>query len=77
MTEEDFNEKSIPLAVAKHYAENDALLHRMVKRSVPLTRNAYMIMAGLEPDEDGALPAEAEMSVPECFRDPKQFSIED
>lgn len=62
-------EKQIPRELAQRHAASDPTLADMLRKGVPLSRNAYLTMAygGDVPEEWNA---EHEMDVPECFRDP-------
>lgn len=48
--------------------EDDSTLAFMLEKGLPLTREGYLIQAGLEPDPEEGWTAELEMQVPEIFR---------
>lgn len=63
-------EKEVPREAAERCAD-DPTVASMLKKGIPLTRNAYLMMsygADLPRPEDWNHEHEAE--VPECFRDP-------
>jgi hypothetical protein len=62
-------EKTVSRAAAERDAEHDPVLASMIRKGVPLSRNAYLMLAwGADLPADWH--AEHEMEVPECFRDP-------
>jgi hypothetical protein len=55
-------------AVRSLAEDHDPILAGMIDRGVPLSRNAYLMLADHPVSEDG-WTAEHEASVPSCFRD--------
>ena len=64
---DDPGEKAVALAVALPYAEEDPVLANMIRKGIPLTRNAYI--AGAFDNMDN-WSHEHEAELPEIFRDP-------
>ena len=71
----DDGERVVPLAVARRDAHDDPILAGMIRRGVPLTRNAYLQACwGSDLPEGEDWNAEHEAEVPECFRRPLKHS---
>lgn len=66
-------EQEISRSAAERCLEHDhnPILARMIERDVPLSRNAYLMLAyGAELPGPDEWNAEHEAQVPECFQDP-------
>jgi hypothetical protein len=64
-------EAIVPREVAEQYAKEDPTVASMIRRGIPLSRNAYLAMAwGTDLPHPDDWNAEHEMEVPKCFRDP-------
>ena len=60
---------AVPRHIAEQHAADDPILQTMLRRGVPLTREAYVAMNW--PDEPEEWTPEHEEQMPACFRDPK------
>lgn len=68
---DDDGERKIPLSVAKAHAADDPILAGMIRRGLPLSRNAYLMLAyGPDLPEGDAWNGEHEMNLPRPFQRP-------
>jgi hypothetical protein len=66
---QDDGEQVVPVEEARRFADESPILAGMIRRGVPLTRNAYLTLAyGHELPKGDAWTAEHEAGVPHPFQ---------